>query len=47
MKEADMLVLEEEPLPTKTILIVEDDVDIGDFLVHVIKDETPYQVVLV
>jgi len=30
-----------EKLPTvKTILIVEDDVDIGEFLVHAIEDET-------
>ncbi len=31
----------------KTILIVEDDTDIGTFLVQVLKDETPYQPLLV
>ena len=27
----------------KTLLIVEDDVDIGSFLVQALKDEIPYQ----
>jgi CheY-like chemotaxis protein len=31
----------------KTILIVEDDADIGEFLERVISDETPYQALLV
>lgn len=38
---------EEEPPPVKTILIVEDDPDIGNILVQAFKGETPYQVILV
>jgi CheY-like chemotaxis protein len=31
----------------KTILVVEDDADLGEFFVQVLKDETPYQAILV
>lgn len=31
---------------TQTILIVEDDMDIGEFIVHAIEQETPYQATL-
>lgn len=48
MEKTDMLAPEEEPLSVvKTVLIVEDDADIGDILVHALEDETPYQVILV
>ncbi|SRR5579884_2533034 len=30
----------------KTILIVEDDVDVGEFLVQILNDQTPYQALL-
>jgi DNA-binding NtrC family response regulator len=36
---------EESPL-VRTILIVEDDVDVGEFLVQAIQQETPYQPIL-
>lgn len=39
--------MEELLLPIKTVLIVEDDPDIGDMLVEVLRAETPYQVKLV
>ncbi|GHO62825.1 hypothetical protein KSC_017170 [Ktedonobacter sp. SOSP1-52] len=45
MEKTDILAPEEEPLPVKTVLIVEDDADIADILVHALKDETPYQVI--
>ncbi len=38
--------LEEERPKIKTILVVEDDADRGEFLVQALKDETPYQAVL-
>jgi CheY-like chemotaxis protein len=31
----------------KTILVIEDDADLGDFFVQALKDETPFQVILV
>ncbi len=37
---------EEERTTTKTILIVEDDPDIGEFLVHAIMQETSYHPLL-
>lgn len=37
----------EESLPIKTVLIVEDDPDIGEMLVEVLLDETPYQIKLI
>ena len=37
---------EEEPPTTKTILIVEDDPDIGEFLVHAIMQETSFHPLL-
>ena len=33
--------------PVKTILIVEDDAEMGAFLIQALKDETPYQALLV
>ena len=36
----------EESSLVRTILIVEDDVDVGDFLVQAIQQETPYQPIL-
>lgn len=36
----------EESAQVRTILIVEDDVDVGDFLVQAIQQETPYQPIL-
>lgn len=36
-----------EPAATKTILIVEDNVDIGEFLVQVLAEETSHAAVLV
>lgn len=30
----------------KTILVVEDDVDVGEFLVQIFNDQTPYQALL-
>lgn len=38
---------EEDPPPLKTILIIEDDPDIGEILVQFFKDEFPCQVILV
>ena len=37
---------EEEPLTAKTILIVEDDADVGDFLVQALVQETDYHPLL-
>lgn len=31
----------------KTILVIEDNADLGDFFVQALKDETPHQVILV
>jgi CheY-like chemotaxis protein len=31
----------------KTILVIEDDADLGEFFVQALKDETPYQTMLV
>src|SRR6267142_6579498 len=36
----------EESSLVRTILIVEDDVDVGEFLVQAIQQETPYQPIL-
>ncbi|GCE25790.1 hypothetical protein KDA_12740 [Dictyobacter alpinus] len=36
----------DESVAKKTILIVEDDIDIGEFIVHAFQQETPYQAVL-
>ena len=47
MEKTDILAPEEESFPVKTVLIVEDDADIADILAHAVKDETPYQVILV
>lgn len=38
---------EEDRQKLKTILVVEDDSDLGDFFVQALKDETPHQVMLV
>jgi CheY-like chemotaxis protein len=38
--------LEEEPTTMKTILIVEDDSDVGEFLVQVLLQETSYHSLL-
>ncbi|GHO63389.1 hypothetical protein KSC_022810 [Ktedonobacter sp. SOSP1-52] len=38
---------EEDPPPVKTILIIEDDPDIGEILVQSFKDEFPCQAILV
>src|SRR5438552_2395243 len=39
--------LSEEDRPSvKTILVVEDDADIGEFLVQAVQQETPYQALL-
>lgn len=35
----------EEPEPIHTVLIVEDDVSIGEILVQLFRDETSYQVI--
>jgi DNA-binding response OmpR family regulator len=35
----------EDPTPIKTVLLVEDDVDIRDALTAVIQEATPYQVI--
>lgn len=35
------------PAPTKTVLIVEDDADIAEFLMIFLRDTTPYQVIQV
>lgn len=37
----------QEDGPIKTVLIVEDDADIGEILVQALKDGTSYQVILV
>ena len=37
----------EHQLGIKTILVVEDDVDVGEFFVLALKQETPYQSMLV
>ena len=36
-----------QSLPNTTILIVEDDADIGHFLQQLIEDETPYNTILI
>lgn len=36
----------EQHTKLKTILIVEDDIDLGDFFVQILKDETPHQAIL-
>lgn len=38
---------EEDHQKVKTILVVEDDTDLGDFFVQALKDETPHQAILV
>ena len=38
--------LGEDRPPVKTIVVVEDDRDIGEFFVEALKQEMPYQVVL-
>ncbi|HYU76051.1 MAG TPA: response regulator [Ktedonobacteraceae bacterium] len=35
----------EDPVPTQTVLIVEDDADIRDALVAILQDATSYQVI--
>ncbi|GCE17979.1 response regulator [Dictyobacter kobayashii] len=35
-----------EPTAVKSLLVVEDDIDIGEFIVHAIQQETRYQAVL-
>ena len=32
----------DDPVPTKTVLIVEDDMDIRDALTAILRDTTPY-----
>jgi CheY-like chemotaxis protein len=39
--------LEEQQHPVKTILVVDDDIDIGAFIVEVLKEETPCQALFV
>jgi CheY-like chemotaxis protein len=36
----------EQHAKLKTILVVEDDVDLGEFFVQILKDETPHQALL-
>lgn len=36
-----------DAISIKTLLVVEDDLDIGEFIVHAIQQETPYQACLV
>jgi CheY-like chemotaxis protein len=36
----------QERAPAKTILIVEDDADVGEFFVQAVQQETPYQSLL-
>jgi CheY-like chemotaxis protein len=36
----------EQHAKLKTILVVEDDVDLGEFFVQILKDETPHQAIL-
>jgi DNA-binding response OmpR family regulator len=38
--------VENKASSVKTILVVEDDIDIGNFLVLALKQETPYEVLL-
>jgi CheY-like chemotaxis protein len=38
---------EEDQQKLKTILVVEDDSDLGEFFVQALKDETPHQAILV
>ena len=38
--------LQQEPLPTRTILLVEDDYEIGKFLILTLQEDTPYQAIL-
>ena len=44
--EHDQLI-ENTPTPIKTILLVEDDATIAEFLVQMISQETPYQIFIV
>lgn len=37
---------EEDQTPRKTILVIEDDATIGEFLVEAVKDETSYRALL-
>jgi CheY-like chemotaxis protein len=39
--------MSEKPRMVKTILMVEDDADIGAMFLHLLVDETPYETVLV
>ncbi|MBA2394027.1 MAG: response regulator [Ktedonobacteraceae bacterium] len=39
--------MSEKPRTVKTILMVEDDADIGAIFLHLLVDETPYETVLV
>lgn len=39
--------ISEKPRMVKTILMVEDDADIGAIFLHLLVDETPYETVLV
>ncbi len=39
--------MSEKQAETKTILIVEDDADIGAIFLHLLIDETPYETILV
>ncbi len=39
--------MSEKQAETKTILVVEDDADIGAIFVHLLVDETPYETILV
>lgn len=36
----------EQHAKLKTILVVEDDADLGEFFVQILKDETPHQAIL-
>jgi CheY-like chemotaxis protein len=39
--------MSEKQIETKTILMVEDDADIGAIFLHLLVDETPYETILV
>ncbi len=39
--------MSKKPLTVKTILMVEDDADIGAIFLHLLVDETPYETILV
>src|SRR5438874_2112666 len=45
MSESDEAPLEHQP-KVKTILVVEDDADVGEFFVLALRQETPYQGIL-